>query len=494
MEATRRWEATLTAFFCGIALILISVELTGVSLALPRIASDLHLHLDSLSWILNGYQLTWAIVMIPAGHLGARIGTKKVFLFGVTLFVIGSVIGGFAQDYEMLLAARFLQGVGAASLLPGATALAYVLFPADERGFPVGIVTMCGCLGLAVGPTVSGYLVHYVSWRWVFFVNVPLGALVFILVGWFAKEIPLRKITGRNDWLGTLFLALTLICSMLFFSEFTHWSTAVLTGLVVIAAIFFWLFVRVQKQHENPIIPKHLLQLRSFKYSCFARVTTNLVMVAVLFVGPLYYQNILGFTADKSGLLFLPMTLLFALLSFVAGKLCKRVSHNKLIQFGMIFLIIANLFGFFLNLESTLTFIITTMMLFGFGLGFSLPVITAHALGNVPEEETAIASAIFYLFAVIGNASGPLLATLGLSFLGRYQASSLLGAKNTPQLLQKVTGLFSGATPVDKLPGKLLEIAQHSFLFAMHWVFIGAALLVVLGMVFAYIATREQSL
>ena len=506
---TRR-ETLLTMAGVLLVMLLASLDQTIVGTAMPRIITDLQ-GFDRYTWVTTAYLLT-STVMIPIyGKLSDIFGRKPIFLIGVVLFLIGSAASGAAQTMNQLIAFRAFQGLGAAALMPIAIAVIGDLFTPRERGKWQGVTGGVFGLSSILGPTAGGYITDHATWRWVFYVNLPIG-IVALLVLIFLMPTLRGKNSGKAsiDYLGALFLiagTVPLLLGFTFAGSQYAWLSWQVLGLFSVAVLFVALFIlyeaRLERQNAQPIIDPSLFTNRIFSVSVLITMITSMGMFGSILFIPLYAQGILGISATNSGLLLSPLMggLIFS--SIVSGQLVSRFGKYKWIAFvGMAITIGGAFLLQRLDVNSTSIDLIIAMIVLGLGLGFSMSLYTVIVQNALPTRIGQATSSLTF-FRQIGStvavaAMGSLLtsayvpgfhnaipaqvkAVLPAQVLSVFDNPNvLLSADVQKQLLAK----FAAFGPQGKaLYNQLLEAVKVGLTSGIHNVFVLSTVLMCVGFV-----------
>jgi EmrB/QacA subfamily drug resistance transporter len=400
MKRSRRLALLATIFGSGI----VFLDGTVVNLALPSISNDLHASFSSLQWIADGYMLSLSALLLLGGSLGDILGRKKMYLLGLYGFGTLSLLCGLAPNSEALIAFRILQGIFGALLIPGSLAIINTNFPLEERGRAIGTWSAWSGATTAIGPLVGGYLIDAATWRWIFFINVPLIAICVVLATRGVKESKDEE-TRKVDFQGAALAALALsgITFGLIEGPVRHWSGAALIPLLlgfVMAAVFAW----YEKKTDDPMVPLSLFKSRNFSGSNVMTFAMYGALSGFMFALIIYLQTKMGYSAIKAGISFLPVTVLLLLLSGRVGGLATKYGPRTFMTVGPI---LAGI-GIFslLNLkpgDDYLTFLLPRVILFGIGLSLMVAPLTTTVMTSVKEEDSGIASAINNVLSRIGG-------------------------------------------------------------------------------------------
>ena len=323
-EGNRRWWTLAAMCF---ALFMIMLDNTVVNVALPSIQRDLGASLPALEWTVNIYTLTFAVLLVTGGRLGDILGRRRMFLFGVVVFALSSAAIGVAPDQGWLIAGRAIQGVGAAFMMPATLSIITVTFPPEERGKAIGTWAGVSALALAIGPVVGGALTEYVSWRAIFFLNLPV-AVGAVAVTLFAAHESRDETTEHSiDWPGivTLSVGLTALVLALIEGNSWGWGSPELIGLLITAAVGLVAFASIEPRVREPMVDFSLFRSKTFLGANMVGFIVSFAMLAMFFFTALYMQNILGYSAVEAGVRFLPSTLMIVLIAPLAGRLADRI-------------------------------------------------------------------------------------------------------------------------------------------------------------------------
>jgi EmrB/QacA subfamily drug resistance transporter len=440
-DDNRKWWTLGAMCF---ALFMIMLDNTVVNVALPSIQRDLDASASGLEWTISGYTLSFAVLLATGGRLGDIFGRRRLFLIGVVVFAASSATAGLAPDQTALVLSRVVQGVGAALMMPGTLSIITDAFPPEERGKAMGTWAGVSALALAVGPVLGGFLTEHVSWRAIFYINIPvaIGAVVATL---FAVRESRDTSVGREvDYFGVavLTIGLTALVLALVEGNVWGWGSPEIIALLGVAAVALPAFVAVERRVRAPMIQFELLSDRNFLGAVVVALIISFAMLGVFFFLALYMQNILGYSPLEAGVRFLPSTLMIVAVAPVAGRLSDRVGPRWLIAAGLA-LVAASLFSFSgIAVDSTYLDLLPGFMLLGIGIAMTMSPMTSAAMNAVPVQKAGIASGVLSMFRMVGG-------TLGVAVTGAI-VQAAVGAN------------FASATPqqfVDALSDAMLVSA-----------------------------------
>lgn len=387
-EPAGRWAMAATALGAGLVLL----ETTVVNVALPDIGRSLGTSLTGLQWSVNAFTLTLSGFILLGGALGDRFGRRRVYLVGLVWFAAASLLCGAARNVEWLIAARALQGIGGALLVPGSLALVQESFHPGDRARAVGAWSGLSGVAGAAGPLLGGWLVDVASWRWAFFVNVPIAVVVAVLL---LRHVPESRGTGRRfDVAGGLLAAVWLGAATYALTEAAAggWPVAV---SVVVAVVAFVVFLRVERRGRAPMLPLGLFASRDFTAANIASFCVYGAVAGLFFLLPVQLQVTVGYSPLAAGLALLPATALVLLLSARAGAYTERTGPRPLVAVGSLVCVAALLFALRAGPGAWyLTDVLPAVALIGIGIAMVTPAISTTVLGSVPAERTGVASAV----------------------------------------------------------------------------------------------------
>jgi EmrB/QacA subfamily drug resistance transporter len=391
---------------------MILLDTTIVNIAIPSIIDGLHSSLDQILWVLNAYILVYAVLLITASRLGDRYGQRNLFVAGLAVFTIASALCGLAQDTNQLIAGRVIQGIGGALLTPQTLAVISVMFPPARRGTAMGIWGAVAGLATVAGPTLGGFLITNVDWRWIFYVNLPIGIAAIILAFLFIPDLRPGRQHGW-DIPGILLstAALFLIVFALIEGERYNWGTV--TGfisipLILVAGVVLLVaFIVVERTASEPLVPLALFRDRNFAILNWVTAAMAFGMLGLFLPLTIYLQSVVGLTAFQAGLAFAPMSLTSLVVAPNAGRLTDRVGGKYILLTGLaLFGIGMGGIDFSAGLDSTWLTFLPWLIVAGFGMGCIFAPATTVAMRNIPQHLAGAASGVFNTTRQLGGAIG----------------------------------------------------------------------------------------
>ncbi|HME41558.1 MAG TPA: MDR family MFS transporter [Syntrophorhabdales bacterium] len=404
-----------------ISLLLAALDSTIVGTAMPKIIGDLH-GMERYSWPFTAYMLFSTLAIVVFGRLSDLYGRKPVFLFGILFFLFSSALCGLSRSMLQLIIFRGLQGIGGGVLVSSAFIIVGQLFPPRERGKYMGLLVSMFGLASVLGPAVGGLITDHLNWRWVFYVNLPLGAIACMLVIFLLPRLPPLTDLKHVDYQGTLFLLfalLPLFLALTWADTAYPWLSVQIIGLLLFSALMFLLFFSAEHKAFQPILPLSL-----FNNSIFAvSVVTMFLSSAVMFCGivyiPLFVQAVLGASATGSGMVTTPMMLGLTFSAILTGRIISRTGRYKAL--AVISFCIAGASLVFLsrmNTRTTLSIILFYSALFGIGSGMVMPSFNIAVQNAFPLRDLALVTSSLQFFRNMG-------ATIGTSVFGYVMSATM---------------------------------------------------------------------
>ena len=420
----RKWW-TLAAVAFG--LFMIMLDNTVVNVALPSIQRDLGVGLSELEWIVTGYALSFAALMMTGGKLADLLGRRRIFVLGMVIFTISSLLCGLADSGNSLIGWRIVQGVGAALMNPATLAIISATFPPQQRGMAIGIWAGVSALALAIGPLVGGLITEHIDWSWVFLVNVPVGVLGIVASYFLIDESRDTSVNQRLDLPGLVLSGIGLfsLTYALIESNTYGWSSSRVAGGFVAAAVLLVAFVAWERRTSAPMLDLSLFRNGTFAGANTVILLVGLAMFGVFFFVSLYMQNVLGYSAVQAGASFLPMTLLIILCAPIAGKLSDRFGSRWLMTVGMALLGAQLLYYSTLGVHEGFYDLLPGLLVGGVGMSLTMTPSAAAIIGSVPVDTAGVGSAVMNSMRQVGG-------SLGIALMGAIMAHEIAG-RRTPE-------------------------------------------------------------
>jgi EmrB/QacA subfamily drug resistance transporter len=410
---------TLVAVCAAIFMLLL--DITIVNVALPAMQHALHASFSELQWVIDAYALTLATCVLTAGSASDLFGRKRVFCIGIVLFTVASAICGAASDPVLLIASRAAQGIGGSIMFATSLALLSQEFHGKERGTAFGIWGATTGAAVAVGPLAGGMLTSWLSWRWIFLVNVPIGIATLL--------ISLRKLRetsdpdqGSIDPVGLTLLTGGLFCGVFALIEGNKrgWSSAFILSFACGSVALLIGFVLQQSRRERPMMDPRLFRKPAFTGCQIAAFALSASLFAMFLYLTLYIQEILGYSPLQAGLRFLPITLLAFFAAPIAGKLTARVPIRALLSVGLALVALSMALMADLSVHSGWTSLLAGFLVGGVGIGVTNPALATTSISTVPRAQAGVGSGVNATFRQVGIATG----IAGLGAIFQHQVSA----------------------------------------------------------------------
>jgi EmrB/QacA subfamily drug resistance transporter len=493
----RKWW-TLISVCTGVFMLLLDV--TIVNVALPDIEHAFGSSLADLQWVIDAYALTLAALLLTAGSIADLAGRRKVFSVGIVVFTLGSALCGFAPGTTFLTLSRGLQGIGGAIMFATSLALLADAFRPEERGVAFGVFGAVTGIAVAIGPVLGGALTSGLSWRWIFFVNVPIGigALVVTLTQVRESRAPVAR---RPDWLGfaTFTLALTGLVFGLIRSHADGWGSTTVIASLAVAVAMLVAFVVVERRSREPMLDLSLLRVPTFDGGLVAAWTISASLFSLLTYVVIYLQNILGFSAIQTGVRVLPLTGAIFFTAGIAGRLTGRVPTRWLIGPGFALVGAGLLLMGGITASDGWTHLLAGMVVAGVGAGLINVPLASTAVGVVEPARAGMASGINSTLRQVGIATG--VAALGSILASRVADSVTASLSHGPLSAHahaigqaaadgRIGGVLAGLHP--RLAGLVAHASRGGFATGLNTVLLIGALAAFAGALLTVVLVRQQ--
>ena len=460
----KKWQVFLIV---ATGVFLSTLDSSMINIALPAIMADFHSTLLQTEWVVMAYLLTITTTLLFFGHLADRVGRGRIYSLGMMCFAAGSLFCAMSYSFSWLIMARFFQAGGAAMMMATGPALIKQAFPREQLGRGQGLIGIAVSLGLMSGPSLGGVIIHFFSWRSLFFLAVPIGVLVGIIAAFYLPRNKNNGIPADFDWYGGLLWLILLVSASLLLTHGNY-----LSGIIIISAGFFlislgWLFIRTEQRVVHPVLPLALLKERYFYIGIICAVISFLVLFFALILIPFYLRNILGLDSSRMGLVMLAIPLAALLVAPAAGWLADYAGAKILSTLGLALLALSLFLLSGLDSQSTPLAVWLRLGCLGTGQALFLSPNSSSVLGRSSGEQSGTVAALLATARNLGMMLGIGLSGLSFSFF-----------------FQRFTG---GLDMKDFSPAHGRE-----FIAALHWSFTGAMIIALLGMLISWQRPKKE--
>ena len=393
----------------GVAVFVLANDFSAINVAIPQIEKDFDTDVTTAQWVVNAYALVFGILIVTGGRLADLFGRRRAFFIGSAIFATFSLLGGAAQTEAELIAMRVLMGVGGALMWPAILGMTYAALPEERAGLAGGFILGAAGIGNAAGPLLGGALTDLLSWRWIFFLNVPVTAFaVFVTFREIHQPRP-RVSDTRIDYGGIVTVTVGLVALLIAFDQAIDWGWGDprIIGLLALFFVLIASFVLMERRAgEHALVPPDVIQNRDFAYTCAAILLMSAVFFASMLYLPQFMIAVLGYSPIGAGAGMLPMMAVFAAVSFIAGPLYQRFGSKPLLIVGSFCIALGPaLIAIFADRES-FGAIVPGMAILGLGIGLFYPTATTDGVTACRESRRSLAGAIIYMFQIAGGSVG----------------------------------------------------------------------------------------
>lgn len=486
----RRWWSLL-----GLCLVtaLVWVTASDISIALPTIGRDLGGTMDTLQWAVNGYFLAGALIIV-GGRVGDIYGRRLLFAIGTILILAGSVVAAIAPTPLVLIIGRVLEGIGAAAVLPTALAMIAVIFTGKQRDTAIA-AWIAVCWGAqALGPLVGGVIVEGLNWRWIFWINLPIGIVALLLTLWATPETRDMNAARRIDVPGVITLVGSLFLLSWALVQFDTLPTAAFAGMILGSILLLVLFVLIERRVASPVIKLSVFRMRRFDGAVLANLIANFVFGGVIFFMALYLQVVEGFDPLKAGLLLLPATIPILIVNPLGNWLGRRFGPALPTAVGMACLAAAAFL--LLDLTGDYSQLIAPFILIGIGIGLQITPCAATAVENPGDAGEGVVSGVFKAASMIGGSLGVAVGTAVFQSSARSQLESILTSPPA-ETLAKVLDVLTGGRKLEDvaslIPGDGGQVITDVFDTAVGLAMWPTIALSLIGVVVAIVLLRGKA-
>lgn len=388
-----KWSALLVVV---IGTFMVMLDSSIVNIAIPKMMNVFGSDLETVKWILTGYTLAMGAVVPITGFISDTFGIKKLFIGALGVFTIGSFLCGFAWSTNTMIAFRVIQAIGGGAIMPVGMSYIMQVFPIHERGKALGFWGIASMSAPAIGPTLGGYIIQYMDWRFIFYVNVPVGVIGVMVAALLLRETTLKPYKGNFDYVGFISSISGIVSLLYVFGEGNSidWGNVKFPLILVFGLFSLLIFVVNELTHPEPLLELRVFKVYNFTLSQFISGVTTLAMMGGMYVLPLFLQNIRGYTAMETGLILFPSAIASGLMMPISGALFDKYGAKVVTIPGLIIVAFATYEMSMFNMNTTMSTITLVATLRGVGLGFAMMPVNTAGLNDVPRHLYGKATAL----------------------------------------------------------------------------------------------------
>lgn len=480
----------------GLGVLILANDFSALNVALPQIEKDFDAQVSTVQWVVNAYALVFGMLIVAGGRLADLFGRRRMFFVGAGIFTAFSIAGGAAQDIDWLIAARALMGIGGALMWPAILGMTYAALPEDKAGLAGGLILGVAGLGNVIGPLLGGVLTEELSWRWIFFANVPIAAFAVLVTLWKMHQVEVRTEGERIDYWGIATLSVALVSLLVAFDQATDWGWGD-PRIVALLAVFIVLvpvFVLIERRMgQSALIPPDVARNVSFAASCLAILLLSPTFFASLLYLPQFMIKLFGYNPVQAGLGLLPMMGMFAITSFIAGPLYNRLGPKVIITAGAGCVALGPFLLSFAHSDATLGTLVPGMTVLGIGAGLFYSSATTAGVTAVGPARSSLAGGLLYMFQIAGGAVGLGLTTAVFTSGAHTSLAQDVGPSVPDRSQNAIHGILAGtesakdalADFTTKSADQVMQIVREAFAAGFHSALLLDAALAFVGFLIA---------
>ncbi len=496
----------MALFAMGLGILVIANDFTALNVALPAIEQDFDVDVGTIQWTVNAYALTFGMVLVTGGRLADMFGRRRIFFIGTAIFAGFSLLGGLAQNADQLIAMRVGMGVGGGLMWPAVLGMTFAAVPPARAAFAGGLILGVAGLGNAVGPLIGGVLTDELSWRAIFFLNVPIAAFAVAVTAAKIHQPVDEGARERIDYAGIISLSLGLVLLLLALDQSADWGWGDprVLGMVALALISFAAFAVVEpRMGSAALVPEEVIANRGFVAACLTILFLSAVFFSAILYVPQLMEKILGYSALEAGVGMLPMLGTFGAVAFLSDRFVARLGMRTMIIAGTALLAAGPFLLSFFSTDSSYGALIPGLVATGIGAGFFYPTMTTAAVGMLDPSRSSLAGGIAYMFQVAGGAIGLGLCTALFTIRSEDKIAgdaADLGLRMSDQQASVIHGVLVGTDPGQtafsdfstSVADRVLAVVKDSFVAGAQFSFRIVGALALIGLLIAIVGVRPD--
>jgi EmrB/QacA subfamily drug resistance transporter len=496
----------MALFAMGLGVLVIANDFTALNVALPAIEQDFDVDVGTVQWTINAYALTFGMVLVTGGRLADMFGRRRIFFIGTAIFAAFSLLGGLAQNSDQLIAMRVGMGVGGGLMWPAILGMTFAAVPPARAAFAGGLILGVAGLGNAIGPLIGGVLTDEISWRAIFFLNIPIAAFAALVTAAKIHQPATDAERERIDYAGIVSLSLGLVLLLLALDQSADWGwgDSRVLGMLAASIVAFGSFAIIEPRVGSAaLVPPDVIRNRGFISACLTILFLSAVFFTSILYVPQLMEKILGYSALKAGAGMLPMLGTFGAVAFLSDRLTAKVGMRAVILAGTAMLAAGPLLLAFFDTGSGYAALVPGLLATGIGAGLFYPTVTTAAVGMLDESRSSLAGGIAYMFQVAGGAVGLGLATTLFTIRSEDKVAaeiSELGVPTSGDQVAVIHGVLAGTDSGKKafaefspsVADKVLDVVRESFVAGAQFSFRIVSAIALIGLATALIGVRPD--
>ncbi|AKP66829.1 MDR family MFS transporter [Companilactobacillus ginsenosidimutans] len=470
-----------------IATFMTAIEGTIVSTAMPTIIGSLH-GVSLMNWVFSIYLLMTAVSTPIYGKLSDLVGRKPVFLFGLGLFVVGSVLCSASNSMLTLILARVVQGLGSGAIQPLTFTIIADIYSLDKRAKILGLNGSAWGVAAVIAPLLGGFIVEKLSWHWVFLINLPVGIITMLLVWIFFEEKQEKTGKVKIDYVGTVLLVFVLLPIMLALQYIGTTTAWLPIGLVAVSVISLFIFIHFERRVDDPILPLNLFKNKTFVIQNMIALLISGFLIGFEAYIPTWMQGILGLSPSMGGFAVTPSSIIWIFGSFWAGSLLKKYAPNRIIYISLIFLAIANAALLFANVGTSFVYFLLLAAVAGLGFGLTITTTTVTTQTVVPPENVGVATSFNTLLRTIGQ-------SMMVSVYGIVLNTALAnGAAQNKKITVDMMNKLIDPQTASQLPVELMPKMRQILFSGLHNIYVASAVLLIIALLLNALEIKNKNI
>ena len=393
-EKENRFYKRTVLFVVIIGTFMAILDSSIVNIALPKMMAVYNVSQEDAKWIITAYTLTLGAVIPLTGYLSNKFGTKNVYIYSLAFFTLGSLLCGVSSSNNMMIFSRILQALGGGMIMPVSMSILYDVIPPQERGVALGIWGIAAMAAPSIGPTLGGYIIEYLDWRLIFTLNIPLG-IMGVFLSWILLKPSKKTEIKKFDMIGFITSTIGVVSLLYVFGEGeVDWNDLKNILLLIVGIFNLVMFVINELMIEEPLLDLRILKYMTFSMSIVISSLLNMALFGVVFVMPLFFQNLMGFSAMKTGLIMLPGAISTGIMMPVGGKLFNKYGAKPLLIVGITIMAVTTYLLSGITTDTPISYMMLLLAIRGIGLGLGMMPVTTEGLNAVPHNQVPAASAL----------------------------------------------------------------------------------------------------